>query len=51
MHDCIYDVHSWFLNNELKMNSDKTLFINIKIGSSDIEVVESVTNLGVKLYR
>ena len=47
------------------MNPDKTLFIycvppyyntlvnniNIKIGSSDINVVSSVTNLGVKLDR
>ena len=47
-------------NNKLKMNPDKTLFIafappydntlldniNINIGSSDINVVSSVTNLG-----
>ena len=50
MQDCICNVQSWFLNNKLKMNPDKTLFIafvppyyntmvdniNIKIGSSDI---------------
>ena len=56
-------VQSWFSNNKLKMNPDKILFmafvppyyntlidiITNKIGSSDINVVFSVTNLGVKL--
>ena len=66
MQDCIlYDVQSWFSNNKLKMNPDNTLFIafvppyyntlvdniNIKIGSSDIKEVSSVTNLGVRLDR
>ena len=65
MQDCICDVQSWFSNNKLKMNPYTTLFldfvppyynklvdnINIKIGSSDINVVSSVTNLGVRLDR
>ena len=65
MQDCICDVQSWVLNNKLKVNPDKTLFIafvtpyynklinniNIKIGSAGIKVVSSVTNLGVKLDR
>ena len=65
MQDCICNVQSWFSNNKLKMNPDKTLFIafvppyyntlvdniNIKIGSSDINVVSSVTNIGVRLDR
>ena len=65
MQDCICNVQSWFSNNKLKMNPDKTLFIafvppyyntlvdniNINIGSSDINVVSSVTNLGVRLDR
>ena len=59
------NVQSRFSNNKLEMNQDKTLFIvcvppyystlvdNIKIniGSSDINVVSSVTNLGVQLDR
>ena len=63
MQDCICDIQSWFSNNKLNMNPDKTLFIafvppyyntlidniNIKIGSSDINVGSSVTNLGVRL--
>ena len=65
MQDCICDVQSWFSNNKLKMNPDKTLFIafvppyyntlvdniNIKMGSSDINVVSSVTNLIGRLDR
>ena len=65
MQDCICNVQSWFSNNKLKLNPDKTLFIacvppyyntlvdniNINIGSSDINVVSSVTNLGVRLDR
>ena len=65
MQDCIGNVQSWLSNNKLKMNPDKTLFIafvppyyntlvdniNINIGSSDINVVSSVTNLGVRLDR
>ena len=65
MQDCICDMQSWFSNNKLQMNPDKTLFIafvppyyntlidniNIKIGSSDINVASSVTNLGVRLDR
>ena len=65
MQDCICNVQSWLSNNKLKMNPDKTLFIafvppyyntlvdniNINIGSSDINVVSSVTNLGVRLDR
>ena len=65
MQDCICDVQSWFSNNKLRMNPDKTLFIafvlpyyntlvdniNIRMGSSDITVVYSVTNPGVRLDR
>ena len=65
MQDCICNVQSWLSNNKLKMNPDKTLFIafvhpyyntlvdniNIKIGSSDINVVCSVTNLGARLDK
>ena len=65
MQDCICDVQSCFSNHKLKINPDKTLFIafvppyyitlvdnfNIKIGSSDINVVSSVTNLAVRLDR
>ena len=65
MQDCICNVQSWFSNNKLKMNPDKTLFIafvppyyntlvdniNINIGSSYINVVSSVTNHGVRLDR
>ena len=65
MHDCICDVQSWFTTNKLKRNPEKTLRIdfvppycitlvdniNIKIGSSDINAVSSVTNLGVPLVR
>ena len=66
MQDCICNVQSWLSNNKLTMNPDhKTLFlafvppyyntlvdnININIGSSDINVVSSVTNLGVRLDR
>ena len=65
MQDCTCNVQSWFSNNKLKMNPHKTLFIafvppyyntlvdniNINIGSSDINVVSSVTNLGVRLDR
>ena len=56
-------MQSWFLNNTLKVHPDKTLFIafvppdynklvdniNIKIRSTDINVVPSVTNMSVKL--
>ena len=55
MQDCICNVQSWFSDNKLKMNPDKTLFIafvppyyitlvdniNINIRSSDINVVTS----------
>ena len=65
MQDCIYDVQSWFSNNKLKINPDQTLFIafvpphyntlvdniNMKIGSSDINVFSSVTYLGVQQDR
>ena len=65
MQDCICNVQSWFSNNKLKMNPDRTLFRafgppyyntlvdinNINIGSSDINVVFSFTNLGVRLYK
>ena len=64
MQDCIGNVQSWLSNNKLKMNPDKTLFIafvspyyntlvdNININiDSDINVVSSVTNLGVRLDR
>ena len=65
MQDCICDGQSWFSNNKLKMNPDKTLFIafvppyyntlvdniSINIGSSDINVVSSVTNLDMRLDR
>ena len=63
MQDCICNVQSWFSNSKLKMNPNKTLFIafvfhyyntlvdniNIRIESSDINVVSSVTNLGVRI--
>ena len=65
MQDCICHVQLWFSNIKLKMNPDKTLLkcflpsyyntlvdnITIKIGSSDINVVSSVTNLDVRLDR
>ena len=65
MQDCICNVQLWFSNNKLKMTPDKTLFIafvppyyntlvgniNINIGSSDINVVSLVTNLGMRLDR
>ena len=65
MQDCICDVQSWLSNNKLKMNPDKTVIIafvlpyyntlvdniNIKMGSLDINIVSSVTNLGVRLDR
>ena len=58
MQDCICDVQSWFSNNKLKMNPDKTLFkafvppyyntlvgnINIKIGSWRETRLESKLN-------
>ena len=66
MQDCILcNVQSWFSNNKLKMNPDKASLIafvppyyttlvdniNINIGSTDVNVVSSVTNLGVRLDR
>ena len=56
LQNCICNVQTWFSNNKLKINPDKTLFmafvppyyttlvdnININIGSSDINVVFSV---------
>ena len=65
MQDCICNVQSWFSNNKLTMNPDKTLLmafvppyyntfvdnININIGYSDINVVSSVTKPGVRLDR
>ena len=49
MQDCICDVQSWFSNNKYYNTLVDT--INIKIGSSDINVLSSLTNLGVSLDR
>ena len=65
MLDCICDVQSWFSNNKLRMNPDKKICIAfvppyyntlvdniyIMIGSSDINVIFSVSNLGVRPDR
>ena len=60
MEDCIRDIHSWVLNNDLKFNDDKTEFliigssqqlekldnISIRVGDSDIHPVPLARNLG-----
>ena len=58
--DCIRDIRSWMLNNDLKFNDDKTEFlitgssqqlgkldnISIRVGNSDIHPVPLARNLG-----
>ena len=58
--DCITDIRSWMLNNDLKFNDDKTEFliigssqqlekldnISISVGDSDIHPVPLARNLG-----
>ena len=58
--DCIRDIRSWMLNNDLKFNDDKTEFliigssqqlgkldnISISVGNSDIHPVPLARNLG-----
>ena len=60
MEDCIRDIRSWMLNNNLKLNDDKTEFliigtpqqlekldnISIRVGDSDIHPVPIARNLG-----
>ena len=60
MEDCIRDIRSWVLNNNLKLNDDKTEFliigtpqqlekldnISIRVGDSDIHPVPIARNLG-----
>ena len=60
MEDCIRDIRSWMLNNDLKFNDHKTQFliigssqqlekldnISIRVGDSDIHPVPLVRNLG-----
>ena len=60
MEDCITDIRSWMLNNDLKFNDDKTEFliigssqqlekldnISIRVGDSDIHTVPLARNLG-----
>ena len=60
MEDCIRDIHSWVLNNDLKFNDDKTEFLiigssqqlekldntSIRVGDSDIHPVPLARNLG-----
>ena len=60
MEDCIRDIRSWVLNNDLKFNDDKTEFliigssqqleklvnISIRVGDSDIHPVPLARNLG-----
>ena len=60
MEDCIRDIHSWMLNNDLKFNDDKTEFliisssqqlkkvynISIRVGDWDIHPVPLARNLG-----
>ena len=60
MEDCIRDIRSWMLNNNLKLNDDKTEFliigtpqqlekldiISIRVGDSDIHPVTIARNLG-----
>ena len=60
MEDCIRDIRFWMLNNDLKLNDDKTEFliigtaqqlekldnISIRVGDSDIHFVPIARNLG-----
>ena len=60
MEDCIRDIRCWMLNNDLKLNDDKTEFliigtsqqlvkldnISIRVGDSDIHPVPIARNLG-----
>ena len=60
MEDCITDIRSWMLNNDLKFNDDKTEFliigssqqlekldnISIRVGDSDSHPVPLARNLG-----
>ena len=60
MEDCIRDIRLWMLNNDLKLNDDKTEFliigtsqqlgkldnISIRVGDSDIHPVPIARNLG-----
>ena len=60
MEDCIRDIQSWMLNNDLKFNDEKTEFliigtsqqldkldnISIRVGDSDIQPVPIARNLG-----
>ena len=61
MEDCIRDIRFWMLNNDLKLNDDKTEFliiataqqleklldnISIRVGDSDIHSVPIARNLG-----
>ena len=60
MEDCIRDIRFWMLNNDLKLNDDKTEFliigtsqqlekldnISIRVGDSDIHPVPIARNLG-----
>ena len=60
MEDCIRDIRSWMLNNDLKFNDDNTEFliigssqqlekldnISIRVGDSDIHPVPLARNLG-----
>ncbi|CAH3141553.1 unnamed protein product [Porites evermanni] len=41
MEDCIRDIHSWMLNNDLKFNDDKTEFLII---SSSQQLKKSTNN-------
>ena len=60
MEDCMRDIRSWMLNNDLKFNDDKTEFliigssqqlgkldnISTRVGDSDIPPVPLARNLG-----
>ena len=60
MEDCFRDIRSWMLNNDLKLNDEKTEFliigtsqqldkldnISIRVGDSDIQTVPIARNLG-----
>ena len=62
MEDCIRDIRFWMLNNDLKLNDDKTEFliistsqqlameklknISIRVGDSDIHPVPIARNVG-----
>ena len=60
MKDCIRDIRSWMLNNDLKLNDEKTEFliistskqldkldnISIRVGDSEVQPVPIARNLG-----